>query len=131
MSLYKEILLDHFKNPRYQDQGQIEHPSFIVLEANPLCGDFIQIKGQIIGDRLVQVVFNGTGCVISQGVASILLEKYHNQTIAEILALDHQDMLDLIGIELGPNRIKCALLALMALQNGIKNCSGMNLGCFN
>jgi len=122
MSLYREILLDHFKNPRHQDRGQIEQPSFTILESNPLCGDVVQVRGLIVDGRLIQVVFSGTGCVISQGIASILLEKYTGKTVSEVLALNAEDMLNLIGMELGPNRLKCALLALIALQNGIKSC---------
>lgn len=122
MSLYKEILLDHFKNPRHHDQGQIAAPSFTVLEANPLCGDLVQVKGLVLNGVLTQAVFSGSGCVISQGSASILLEHLVGKPTSEILAFGAPDMLALIGMELGPNRIKCALLALIALQNGVRGC---------
>jgi nitrogen fixation protein NifU and related proteins len=119
MSLYKEILLDHFKNPRFKDQGQILQPSFVVLESNPLCGDLLEIKGLVVTDKLAQAVFAGSGCVISQAVASLLLEKYTGCLVADILALTKEDMLTLVGMDLGPNRLKCALLALIALQKGL------------
>ncbi len=122
MSLYKEILLDHFKNPRYYDKDQIAHPSFVAMESNPLCGDSIQIKGIVTNGKLQEVVFSGKGCVISQGVASLLLEQYVGMPTQEILALNSADILALIGMDLGPNRIKCALLALIALQSGIRTC---------
>lgn len=122
MSLYKENLLDHFKNPRCKDHGKLVSPSFVAIESNPLCGDLIEIKGVVVQDRLVMAVFSGAGCVISQAAASILLEKYQGSLITEILNLTSQDVLNLIGMELGPNRLKCALLALIALQKGITLC---------
>lgn len=131
MSLYKEILLDHFKNPRFKDQGQILQPSFVVVESNPLCGDLVEIKGLVAKERLEQVVFSGHGCVISQAAASILLEKYASALVGDILVLNSQDVLNLLGMELGPNRIKCALLALLALQKGLRNYPSTGSGCPN
>lgn len=123
MSLYKEILLDHFKNPRYYDRGQIDQTaSFVACESNPLCGDFIQIKGIVADGKLQDAVFSGKGCVISQGLASLLLDQYITRAVQEILDLTSADILALVGMDLGPNRIKCALLALIALQNGLKAC---------
>lgn len=122
MSLYKEILLDHFKNPRHYDRDDyhaIWQPNFIACEANPLCGDLIQIKGLVQNGKLAKAVFSGSGCVISQATASILLEKYLGAQVDLILNLTSTDVLGLIGMELGPNRIKCALLALVALQDGV------------
>lgn len=119
MSLYKEILLDHYKNPRYS--GEVANCLFNVLESNPLCGDQIQISGIVENGVLSQVAFKGTGCVISQATASILLEKHAGGRVIDILTFSPRDLLDLIQIELGPNRLKCALLALIALQVGVKN----------
>lgn len=118
MSLYKEILLDHYKHPRHH--GTFNNPSFTITESNPLCGDLVQISGVINQSNLLEVKFMGKGCVISQATASILLEKYTGRPFSEILAITPTDILALIQMELGPNRIKCALLSLIALQNGVK-----------
>ena len=114
MSLYKEILLDHYKHPRHH--GEIEGPSFRVAEFNPLCGDLINLSGVVVDGVLMQVAFTGKGCVISQATASLLLEKYSGCSKADILAITADDVLALIQMNLGPNRIKCALLPLIALQ---------------
>lgn len=127
MSLYKEILLDHYKKPCHYDTGQILQPSFVFTEANPLCGDVVQIKGIIASDTLEQVCFSGSGCVISQATASMLLAKYAGCKLADIVAISPQDVLALIQLDLGPNRIKCALIALMALQTGIINATDLFL----
>jgi nitrogen fixation NifU-like protein len=119
MSLYKEILLDHFKNPRHYDRGQIASPSFVLAEFNPLCGDLVQVTGVISAGSLLQAAFHGKGCVISQAAASLLLEKYVGCQLNDILNLKSADILNLIGMELGPNRINCAILPLIALQKGI------------
>lgn len=120
MSLYKEILLDHYKNPRHC--GTIANCMFKVEQANPLCGDLVQISGRVENGNLTQVAFTGKGCVISQATASLLLEKHAGCLVVDILAVTPQDVLDLIQMDLGPNRIKCALLALIALQSGLKQC---------
>ena len=118
MSLYKEILLDHYQNPRCH--GQLEHPSFVAQEYNPLCGDLVKVSG-IVQDGFLQTVrFTGHGCVISQAAASLLCERYHGSPIADILVLDSQAVLDLLQITLGPNRLKCAILVLIALQKGLR-----------
>lgn len=120
MSLYKELLLDHYKNPR--QKGEVANFTFKISEANPLCGDVIQITGLVEQRVLKQVAFLGQGCVISQATTSILLEKYLGCLVDNILACEVQNLLDLIQMQLGPNRLKCALLPLAALQNGLKSC---------
>lgn len=117
MSLYKEILLDHYKNPRHH--GKIANALFAITEHNPLCGDLIQITGIVCNGKLEQVAFVGKGCVISQATASILLEKYKSSEILQILACTSDDVHALIQMELGPNRLKCALLPLIALKKGL------------
>lgn len=118
MSIYKEILLDHYKHPR--KHGVIGNSTFERTEHNPLCGDLVKISGIVECDVLIQVAFIGKGCVISQATASILLEKYAGSRVDDILKITPQFVLEQIQMELGPNRLKCALLPLLALQNGIK-----------
>jgi nitrogen fixation protein NifU and related proteins len=119
MNLYQEKLLDHYKHPRHH--GSLEHPTFSVEEYNPSCGDRVIVQGIIDNDILQQARFTGTGCVISQAATSILLDTVVGQPIDVISNLTHNDILKLIGIALGPTRIRCALLGLEALIKGIHN----------
>lgn len=118
MDFYKEELLDHYKNPK--NNKTMENPEIDSLENNPSCGDSIRIQASVINDKLNVIMFTGQGCVISQATASMLTQACVGKTLHEVLHLNSNFILDLIGISLGPNRLKCALLPLQALQNGIK-----------
>lgn len=118
MNFYKEELLDHFKNPR--NNGTLDNANIASGEHNPSCGDSIEIQGIIIDKNLQKVMFTGKGCVISQASASMLTEFCTNKTVDEIKNLDNNFITQLIGISFGPTRIKCALLALVALHKAIK-----------
>jgi len=109
--------MDHFKNPR--NRGKLENPDFAVDQYNPSCGDSISVEGIIQDGILIKLAFTGKGCVISQASASLLSEFCIGRPIDEILALGAEDITKLIGMQLGPTRIKCALLSLIALQGGI------------
>ena len=118
MNLYQDVLIDHYRNPR--NRGVIEHPDFRSGEDNPSCGDSVSMYGRVEDGRLIVVSFEGTGCVISQAAASMLTEKVVGQRLDAIMKLDAAFMRNLVGIELGPTRVRCALLALEALQKGIQ-----------
>jgi len=117
--LFQELLLDHYKNPR--NNGAFENPDFSCGEANPSCGDSILMQGVVNNGTLTNIRFTGQGCVLNQATASMLTEKIKGKTLNEILALDTAFIEDLVGSKLGPNRLRCALLPLQALQNGIKS----------
>ncbi len=111
--------MDHYQNPR--NYGTLENPDFSSGEHNPSCGDIITIQGNIENDRLTKICFTAQGCVISVASASLLTEYAHQKTLETITAITPQQMQEIIGITLGPLRIKCALLSLIALQKGIQN----------
>ncbi|MCX5922637.1 MAG: iron-sulfur cluster assembly scaffold protein [Candidatus Dependentiae bacterium] len=117
MQLYQEELMDHYRNPR--NKGGLEQASFASTEHNPSCGDTVKFEGFVSAGALKSIVFDGRGCVISQGVASMLTEICKNKGILEVLALDKEYIITHLGIPLGPTRLKCALLPLQALQQGI------------
>ena len=117
--LYQEELMDHFKNPR--NHGSLKNPDFISSDDNPSCGDSVIIEGIISNGVLEQISFSGKGCVLSQATASMLTEKCKGKKIEEILALSTQDVLNIIDMTLGPNRLKCALLPLQVLKQGISS----------
>ncbi len=120
-TLYKDILLDHYRSPR--NKGTLDNPDFASGDYNPSCGDGISIQGIIKDDKIKKVIFKGSGCVISQSTASLLTEAAVNKTIDEILDLSNNDIQIMIGMQLGPIRLKCALLPLYVLQQGIKKYS--------
>ncbi len=117
MKFYREKLLDHYHHPR--NAGQLEGPDFSSEEYNHSCGDHVHIEGRIQEGVITDLVFLGSGCVISQAAASMITEFCKGKPVDEILALDKDFMLKLIGVDLGPTRLRCALLPLYALQHGL------------
>lgn len=114
MTLYKEVILEHYKNPK--NFGRLTHATKTATVLNPLCGDVITMDVTMNGDIIKDVRFTGKGCVISQALTSQLTEYAKNKSKWELRKLDRAFMIRLLGIELGPNRLKCALLSLEALQ---------------
>lgn len=117
MNLYEKKLTDHYHNPR--NYGSLDQPHFSIDEYNPSCGDSITIEGIVNGTMLEEVRFTAQGCILSKATASILLQECLNKSIDYSSSLTNHDLLNLLGIELGPLRLKCALIPLQALQNGI------------
>lgn len=115
---FREKLIEHYHHPR--NVGQVESPDFSAVEYNHSCGDQIQIEGRIEEGVLVEVGFIGSGCILSQAVASMVTDSCKEKTVNQILALDREYVQNLIGMPLGPTRLRCALLSLYALQHGIR-----------
>lgn len=117
MSVYNTVVMDHFKNPR--NHGRLEKYDFTTGDQNPSCGDSIVIDGRVEGGKVIALGFDSHGCAVNKASASLVTEAVIGKSIDDILALDKEFVLKLLGLELGPNRIKCALLGLMALQQGL------------
>lgn len=117
--MYQEELLEHFKYP--QNRKKLAHPDFSSGDYNPSCGDRMSIQGTIKDDILTDLGFDGSGCVISQATASMLTELCLGKTIQHALQLTSDDIIKLVKIPLGPTRLKCALLSLQVLQQGISD----------
>jgi len=116
--LYREVIIDHYKNPQYR--GHLEPNDIQYEDDNPLCGDHLEITLQIDAENRVRDGrFDGKGCAISQASADLLIENIIGKSMDEVKKLSKQDILDLLGIELGPVRLKCALLSLKVLKGGI------------
>ena len=116
--LYREMIIDRYKNPLYK--GKLEPNDITFQDSNPLCGDQIQIDLRIDSDnRVSEAVFDGHGCAISQASADLLLESIQGKSISEIKTLTKNDVLEMLGMELGPVRMKCALLSLKVLKAGV------------
>jgi nitrogen fixation NifU-like protein len=116
--LYRETIIDRYKNPQYR--GSVNPHDIAFEDDNPLCGDHIRIEIRLGEDGHVsQAAFDGHGCAISQASADLLLESIQGKTIDEVKAFGKEDLLELLGVELGPVRIKCALLSLKVLKAGV------------
>jgi nitrogen fixation NifU-like protein len=116
--MYREVILDHYKNPR--NHGKLDPADFSFEDDNPLCGDRIRIDVRVGEDNKVkEVAFSGQGCAISQASASMLTEHIIGKSLDEVKQLSKDDILELLGIELGPVRLKCALLSLKVLKAGV------------
>jgi nitrogen fixation NifU-like protein len=123
--LYREVILDHYKNPR--NHGVLDPNDFTYEDENPLCGDKLRIDVRLDENQIVtEVAFSGRGCAISQASASMLTEAIHGKALAEVLKLSKDDILDMLGIELGPVRLKCALLSLKVLKAGAYGLQGQH-----
>lgn len=121
--LYREYILDHYQNPR--NHGTLEDPDISYQDDNPLCGDVIRIDIKLDDEnRVSQVGFTGEGCAISQASASMLTEEILGKTLDEVKQIGKEDVLDMLGIELGPVRLKCALLSLKVLKAGAYGITG-------
>ena len=125
--LYREVILDHYKNPR--GHGVIEDPDANADGMNPLCGDEVSIFVRFGADKetIDEVKFSGRGCAISQAATSMLTEMVQGKTATEVADLDKDELLDEIGIPLTPIRLKCAMLGLTTLKVALHKAKGTPL----
>jgi nitrogen fixation NifU-like protein len=115
--LYRENILDHYKHPR--NHGTLDHPDITYEDANPLCGDQLRMDFRVKDGTIEQVRFSGHGCSISQAAASMLCERIEGMTLEDAKKIGRDDVLEMLGIELGPVRLKCGLLALKTMKAGV------------
>lgn len=116
--LYRETIIEHYKNPAHK--GRLDPHDFSFADSNPLCGDHLEITLRADDAGLVsEAAFEGHGCAISQASADLLIDSIIGRPVEEIKKLDKDYILGLLGIELGPVRLKCALLSLKVLKAGV------------
>ena len=116
--LYREQIIERYKSPQYR--GHLDPHDIYFEDDNPLCGDHIEITIRVDeSDRVVEAAFDGKGCAISQASADLLVESIHGKSLDEVKEMNKEDVLDMLGIELGPVRLKCALLSLKVLKAGV------------
>src|SRR4051794_30687755 len=125
--MYREIILDHYKNPR--GHGTIEGADAQAEAENPLCGDEVSIYVAFgeDGETIDEVKFSGRGCAISQAATSMLTEMVVGRAATEVAQLDKNELLEEIGIPLTPVRLKCALLGLTTLKIALHKAKGTPL----
>jgi nitrogen fixation NifU-like protein len=116
--LYREVIIEHYKNPAYR--GHLDPHDFSFEDSNPLCGDHIQIDLRVDeAGNVTDARFDGHGCAISQASADLLIESVIGKSVEDVKKMGKQDILDMLGIDLGPVRLKCALLSLKVLKAGV------------
>jgi nitrogen fixation NifU-like protein len=116
--LYRDEILEHYREPH--NFGTLDAPDASYEGHNPLCGDRITMMIIVDGGAVSDVAFSGRGCAISQASASLLTDEIKGRPVHEIEAMTNQDILDLLGIEISPARLKCALLSLETLQHALE-----------
>jgi nitrogen fixation NifU-like protein len=115
-ALYREQILEHYKHP--QNFGHLDDPDMEFEDVNPLCGDELKVELKVDDDRrITDIAFSGQGCAISQASASIVSDEVKGMSVDELLKLDKQFILELLGIEISATRMKCALLSLKVLKS--------------
>ena len=115
--LYREQILDHYRNPH--NHGELDPHDASFEDTNPLCGDKVRIDLRIVDNAVSEIAFSGRGCAISQASTSILTDLVMGQQLDEIMAFDKEELLDELGIPISPARVKCALLGLHVLKGAI------------
>ena len=118
MNIYRENILEHYKNP--ENSGVLFKPDIQIKELNTLCGDEIQIEIKLEKNKIKEAKFIGKGCAISQASADLLIGYIKNKKLNEIKKISQDDILKLLGIKLTPTRLNCALLPLLTLNKGLK-----------
>lgn len=117
MDIFREHILDHARNRR--NWGLLDAPDLDHEESNTLCGDHLHLTLKIDGEGIIRAVgWDGHGCAISQASASLLGETLIGMALKDAVALQRDDVLDLIGLPLSPSRMRCGLLSLKVLVVG-------------
>jgi len=116
--LYREQIIDRFKNPKMR--GVLDPHDYSYEDDNPLCGDRIRVDVRVDGQGVItEAAYSGEGCAISQASADLLTESVVGKSLDQVKSLSKEDLLELLGIQLGPVRLKCALLSLKVLKAGV------------
>jgi len=120
--LYRDYILEHYRRPH--NFGVIEAPTVSQEGSNPLCGDRLTLQLRMADGQITGVGFTGRGCAISQASASLLTDEIKGKPVEAAAAMSGQDVLDLLGIEISPARMKWAMLSLETLQGALAHANG-------
>ena len=113
-ALYRDYILDHYKNPR--NFGELDPHDLEFHDHNPLCGDELGVHIVVADGKVADLRFHGQGCAISQAAASITSEELVGMAVEDVAKLDAGWVIDQLGIDISPTRRKCALLGLKVMR---------------
>ena len=116
--MYRENIIDHYKHPH--NHGTVGNADIRQTENNPLCGDVVTVSLKLNDGKVKDIKFEGRGCAISQAATSMLTDDIKGKTLEEIKKISREDVVNMLGIEIGLVRTKCAVLGLVAIKEGIK-----------
>jgi nitrogen fixation protein NifU and related proteins len=116
-NLYRDFILEHYREPH--NRGVLDPHDLHFADSNPTCGDEMSMTIRLDGDRVADVAFDGRGCAISQASASILTDELRGLTLDELRAIDPREVVENLGVPIGPARLKCALLGYKVLQGAV------------
>jgi nitrogen fixation NifU-like protein len=122
MDLYREKILDHYKNPR--NFGELADATVVAREANASCGDLIEFRLKVDGSIIKDVRFKGTGCALSIAASSMISEEVKGKAVKEVFEIDEEFMRDLLGIDVSSMRTKCIMLPLRAVKQALSQIEG-------
>ena len=115
--LYRDYILEHYRRPH--NFGVLDNATTTQEGANPLCGDRITLQLRVSDGQIAGVGFTGRGCAISQASTSLLTDEIKGKGVDAAAAISSGDVLEMLGIEISPARMKCALLSLETLQGAL------------
>jgi len=120
--MYRENIIDHYKHPH--NHGTIGNADIKQTENNPLCGDVVTVSLKLNDGKVKDIKFESRGCAISRAATSMLTDDIKGKTLEEIKKISREDVINMLGIEIGLVRTKCAVLGLVAVKEGIKKYHG-------
>jgi len=118
MDLYREQILDHYKNP--QNFGQLKGADVVVKETNASCGDEFEFFLKLDAGKIADIKFQGVGCAISMAANSLVSEMVKGKTLQKVKTMTEKDIFKLLGVAVNPGRVRCATLPLRALKKGLE-----------
>jgi nitrogen fixation NifU-like protein len=129
MDVYADNILDHYRTPR--GKHPLPAPTVTREEINVSCGDALALSLLIKDGIVTKMGWDGTGCAISQAAMSMLSEELEGKSVADLEKLTKEDIYELLGVPIGPRRVKCALLSLHALKNALRKAKGEEVWGWN